>query len=345
MRERISQLASRYLEDTVRVRRDLHRHPELAFEEVRTGRVIAEHLTEWGIPFRQGVARTGIVGFIEGAEPGPTRMLRADMDALPILEENDFDFRSTTDGKMHACGHDAHTATLLTAARILNECRDQLKGNVRLIFQPSEERVPGGAKPMIEEGCLDGMEGRPSVDQVFGQHVRPDLPCGTIGVRGGEFMASSDEVTIRIHGQGGHAAEPHLLSSDPVLVAAQVIVSLQSVISRNRKPDMPSVLSICKVVAGDAPNVIPDSVLLVGTFRAMEEAWRDRAHLLMERVATGTAEAYGARAEVEILKGYPPLVNDIAASAQVREAAAEYVGADRVVDLDRWYVAEDFAYY
>lgn len=345
MRERIAQLAARYLDETVAVRRDLHRHPELAFEEVRTGKVVADHLSAWDIPFRTGVARTGIVAFIDGAQPGPTRMLRADMDALPILEENDFSFRSTVDGKMHACGHDAHTATLLTAGRILNECRDELVGNVRLVFQPSEERVPGGAKPMIAEGCLDDFEGRAPVGQVFGQHVRPDLPCGTIGVRGGEFMASSDEVTIRIHGQGGHAAEPHLLRCDPVLAASHVIVALQSVISRNRQPDLPSVLSVCKVIAGDAPNVIPDTVTLAGTFRSMDEAWRDRGHELITRVAQHTAEAFGAHAEVDILKGYPPLVNDVASTALVREAATEYVGPDRVVDLDRWYVAEDFAYY
>lgn len=345
MRERISELAACYLDETVAVRRDLHKHPELAFEEVRTGKVVAEHLTAWGIPFRTGIARTGIVAFIDGAKPGPTRMLRADMDALPILEENDFSFRSTVDGKMHACGHDAHTSTLLTAGRILNECRDELNGNVRLVFQPSEERVPGGAKPMIAEGCLDQLEGRAPVSQVFGQHVRPDLPCGTIGVRGGEFMASSDEITIRIHGQGGHAAEPHLLRCDPVLAASHVIVALQSVISRNRQPDVPSVLSVCKVIAGDAPNVIPDTVTLAGTFRSMDEAWRDRGHELITRVAKHTAEAFGAHAEVDILKGYPPLVNDMASTALVREAATEYVGPDRVVDLDRWYVAEDFAYY
>jgi amidohydrolase len=345
VQDRIAQLAAQYLDDTIQVRRELHRHPELAYEEVRTGRLVTDRLTDWGIDFRTGVARTGIVGFIDGGLPGPTRMLRADMDALPILEENDFEFRSTVEGKMHACGHDAHTSTLLTAARILHECRSELKGNVRLIFQPSEERVPGGAKPMIEEGCLEALEGRPAVGQVFGQHVRPDLPCGAIGVRAGEFMAASDELTIRIHGQGGHAAEPHLLRADPVLVASHVIVALQSVISRNRQPDVPSVLSICKVVAGDAPNVVPDVVTLQGTFRSMDEAWRDKGHNLIERVATHTAEAFGATAEVEILRGYPPLVNDPAATALVREAAVAYVGEDRVVDLDRWYVAEDFAYY
>lgn len=345
MKELIQSKAAAYFRDTVQVRRDLHRHPELAFEEIRTGRVVAEHLREWGIPFETGVARTGIVGFIDGGKPGPTVMLRADMDALPILEENTFEFRSGTDGKMHACGHDAHTASLLTAARILNELRGDLHGRVRLVFQPSEERVPGGAKPMIQEGVLDRRGDRPGVDAAFGQHVRPDLPCGHIGVRAGAFMAASDEISIRVHGQGGHAAEPHLLSADPVLAAAHVITSLQSVISRNRTPDVPSVLTICKVVAGDAPNVLPDTVRLVGTFRSMDEDWRTRAHELIRRVAEHTARAFGAVAEVEIGLGYPPLVNHPGETERVRGAALEYVGAGRVVDLDRWYVAEDFAHY
>ncbi|MFT5144921.1 MAG: amidohydrolase [Rhodothermales bacterium] len=345
MKGRIEALAGDYLDDTIRVRRDLHRHPELAYEEIRTGRVVTELLSEWGIPFKTGLARTGIVAFIDGGQPGPSRMLRADMDALPILEENTFEFRSTVDGKMHACGHDAHTSTLLTTGRILNEIKSELKGNVRLVFQPSEEVVPGGAKPMIEDGALGALEGRAAIEAAYGQHVRPDLPCGVIGVRGGEFMAATDEVQIRIHGQGGHAAEPHLLSADPVLVAAHVITALQSVISRNCKPDSPSVLSICQVAAGNANNVVPDTVTLGGTFRSMDEAWRSRAYGLIARVAENTAAAFGARAEVDIRRGYPALVNDVAAAVRVRKAAVEYVGEENVLDLDRWYVAEDFAYY
>ncbi|MBO6576430.1 MAG: amidohydrolase [Rhodothermales bacterium] len=327
------------------MRRDLHRHPELAFEEIRTSGLVAETLKSFGIPVRRGLARTGVVGFIDGALPGPSRMLRADMDALPILEENIFDFVSTVPGKMHACGHDGHTAMLLTAAQILQELREELHGSVRLIFQPAEEKVPGGAKPMIEDGCLAPLEGRPSVGTAFGQHVRPDLPSGTIGVRAGAFMAASDEVFITITGQGGHAAEPHLLRSDPVHAAAHVITALQSVISRNRPPDVPSVLSFCKVDAGDAPNVIPDRVVLGGTFRSMDDTWRFRGHDLITRVAEHTAAAFGAKADVDIHVGYPTLVNDQVQATRVRRAAEEYVGPDHVVDLDRWYVAEDFAYY
>jgi amidohydrolase len=345
MKARIQARAAEFLEEAVSIRRDIHRYPELAFQEIRTGRVVTEHLDLWGIPFVTGIAQTGIVGFIDGDHPGPTVMLRADMDALPILEQNTFEFRSATDGSMHACGHDAHTACLLTVARILHEMRADLHGAVRFVFQPSEERVPGGAKPMIEEGVLGPMTGQAAIDAAFGQHVRPDLPCGTIGVRAGAFMAASDEVFIKITGQGGHAAEPHLLSADPVLAAAHVITALQSVISRNRTPDVPSVLSICKVTAGEAPNVVPDTVSLGGTFRSMDEAWRSRGHALIRRVAEQTAAAFGASAEVEIRLGYPTLVNHQEAAALVREAAAEYVGEDRVVDLDRWYVAEDFAYY
>ncbi len=345
MKARIQACAAEFLDDAVEIRRDLHRNPELAFQEIRTGRVISEHLSKWGIPFDSGIAQTGIVGFIEGGLPGPTVMLRADMDALPILEQNSFEFRSCVDGVMHACGHDAHTSSLLTVGRILNEIKDEIRGSVRLVFQPSEERVPGGAKPMIEEGVLGPMGNQPSVDAAFGQHVRPDLPCGAIGVRSGTFMAASDEVYIRIKGQGGHAAEPHLLRADPVLVAAHVITALQSVISRNRTPDVPSVLSICKVTAGEAPNVVPEVVVLGGTFRSMDEAWRAKGHELIRRICQQTALAFGAEAEVDIRLGYPPLVNDPAATESVRQAALEYVGPERVVDLDRWYVAEDFAYY
>jgi hippurate hydrolase len=249
---------------------------------------------------------------------------------------------------MHACGHDAHTASLLGTAKILHAIRDELSGSVRLLFQPSEEKIPGGASVMIEAGALDAdvpEAGAAAPTEIVGQHVFPSLPAGTIGIRSGDFMASADEVYLTVRCEGGHAAAPHALRADAVLVQAHVLTALQSVISRNSPPDVPSVLSFGKIVADGATNVLPEEVRIEGTFRSMDEDWRFRAHELIRRIAEGTAAAFGATCDVEIAVGYPALFNNERLTAEVREAAVAYVGEEQVVDLPQWFASEDFAFY
>ena len=344
MLDRIRALADDGFDETVRLRRQIHRRPELAYEEHETAALIADTLREMGAETQTDVARTGVVAHVEGGRPGPTVALRADIDALPIHEATGLDFASETDGRMHACGHDAHTASLLGAARILQTLRADLAGTVRLIFQPSEEKIPGGAVAMIEAGVLDAADDHPAPSQIFGQHVFPSLPVGVLGVRPGPFMASADEVYVTVHGRGGHAAAPHELV-DPVLVQAHILTALQAVVSRHRPPGVPSLLSFGRVEADGATNVVPDEVRLVGTFRSMDEEWRFEAHEHISRIAAHTAEAFGATAETEIRVGYPALVNDDGAAAAVRAAAVAYVGEEHVVDVPMWYASEDFASY
>lgn len=344
MLDRIRQLADDVFPEVVRLRRQIHRRPELAFEEHETAALIAETLRETGLDPQTGIATTGVVAHVEGAQPGPTVALRADIDALPIREATGLDFASETDGAMHACGHDAHTAMLLGAAHVLHALRDELAGTVRLVFQPSEEKAPGGANVMIEEGVLGSMGGHDGPAHIFGQHVAPHLPTGALGIRSGPFMASADEIYLTVRGQGGHAAAPEDLV-DTVLAQAHVLTALQAVVARNRPPGVPSILSFGRVEAEGATNVIPDEVRIAGTFRSMDEDWRHRAHGLIRRTAEKTAEAFGATCEVEVLTGYPVLRNDDAAAAFVRETAVAYVGEDRVVDLPMWYASEDFAFY
>lgn len=331
--------------EIVEFRRTLHRHPELSGEEHETARRVAEELQALDLDVRTGIAGTGVLGILEGCAPGPTVLLRGDMDALPIQEETGLDFSSENAGVMHACGHDAHTASLLGTAMILARHREDIHGQVRFCFQPHEERLPGGAKFMIEEGVLDAMNGAPGVEAVFGQHVKPELPAGTIGVRSGWAMASSDELYVTVHGEGGHAASPHELAADPTYVASETVVALQSIISRQCPPDVPSVLTIGRFIADGATNVIPERVRLEGTFRAMDEDWRFRAHDLIRRVICRTAEAHGATAEVEVRVGYPALYNHEDPSQLVTAAATEYVGAESTVEVDPWFAGEDFAYF
>lgn len=342
MLDTIKQLNDELFGDVVRLRRTIHRNPELAFEERETARLVVETLEPLGLELRTGVAKTGVVATLEGRRSGPTVALRGDMDALPIHEENEFDFVSKTPGRMHACGHDAHTSSLLGTAMILSRMRDDLHGRFRFLFQPSEERLPGGAKPMMEEGALSGPD---APTAIFGQHVQPDLPAGTIGVRDGMYMASSDEIYVTVRGSGGHAAGPHVLKTDAVLVASHIVVALQSVISRHCPPDVPSVLTIGRLIADGATNVIPEGARLEGTFRAMDETWRFRAHDLIRRIASHTASAMGAEADVDVVVGYPALYNHPEPTDFVRTAATDYVGGDNVVEIDRWYASEDFAWY
>lgn len=325
-------------------RRALHQRPELAFEEHETARFVAEQLAPLGLDVQTGVAQTGVVATVEGALPGPTLALRADMDALPIHEQNTFSFASEVPGKMHACGHDAHTASLLGTAHLLHALRDRLRGRVRLLFQPSEEKLPGGAKVMMEEGALEA-GATPAPEVIFGQHVQPELPAGQIGVCSGMYMASADELYLSVCAEGGHAAAPHQLRADAVLVAAHLVVALQSVVSRNCPPGVPSVLSIGRVLAEGATNVLPETARLEGTFRALDEAWRFRAHDLIRRVAEHTAQAFGATVEVEVRVGYPALYNHPDPTAFVRAAAHAYVGPENTVELEPWFASEDFAFY
>ncbi len=340
LKQKIQQLAETLYPAVVATRRDLHRHPELAFEEVRTAGVVQQRLTELGIAHQTGVAKTGVVGIIQGGKPGKTLALRADMDALPILEENEVDYASTIPGKMHACGHDAHTASLLGTAEILMKIREELPGTIKLIFQPSEEKLPGGASVMIQEGVLKN----PDVSHILGQHVMPQLPAGVVGIRPGMYMASTDELYLTVRGRGGHGAMPHN-TTDPVAISAQLITALQQIVSRVADPRMPSVLTIGKVIANGATNVIPDSVYMEGTFRAFDESWRGEAHRRISQLAHGLVEGMGGKLELEIRRGYPVLFNDEALTARTRQRIVDYVGAERVVDLDLWTAAEDFAFY
>lgn len=323
------------------IRRHIHAHPELSFKEHNTSAYVHAQLEEIGITDRKDIAGTGIVAFIKGRNPDRKCVaLRADMDALPIREENDVVYKSINEGVMHACGHDVHTTCLLGAARILHENRDNFEGTVKLLFQPGEEKHPGGASIMVAEGALEN----PKPSAIFGLHVFPDLPAGTTGFRSGQYMASADEIYITITGKGGHAAQPQR-TVDPIAIAALVITGLQQVISRKCDPLSPSVLTFGKISGGSAVNVIPDKVEILGTFRAMDEKWRYEAHKWIKDFTEQTCAAYGAHAEVEIPVGYPVLFNDPALTANAINWANEYMSAENVKPLEMRMGAEDFAFY
>lgn len=341
MKEIIQQLSKEIAPQVQKWRQHLHAHPELSFEEWQTSAFVAEKLMEWNIPIKKGIAKTGLVAYIEGKNPGPhIRALRADMDALPIVEQNEVAYKSTRPGVMHACGHDVHTASLLGAVWILNQLKDRFDGRIQCIFQPGEERIPGGASLMIAEGVLQN----PRPQSILGQHVMPQLPVGKVGFREGLYMASADEIYLTIRGKGGHGAMPQM-AVDVVAIAAQLITALQQVVSRNADPKIPSVLSFGKVQANGATNVLPDYIYLEGTFRTMNEEWRAKAHQSIQQIVDGICQAFGARAELEIRKGYPFLKNDPTLTRNMKNAAVDYLGQENVVDLDLWMAAEDFAYF
>ncbi|MEO6131600.1 MAG: M20 family metallopeptidase [Saprospiraceae bacterium] len=325
----------------VEVRRDLHCHPELSFKESRTSGKVKDFLSQCGIEYTEGWAGYGIVASILGDHTGPLVMLRADMDALPIEEESDVPYRSVHNGVMHACGHDVHTSSLLGVAAILQKNKALIKGEVKLIFQPGEEKLPGGASLMIREGLME-----PVLPQwIVGQHVYPSLPAGQVGFRSGLYMASADEIFITIRGKGGHAATPHLCI-DPILIASRIVVGLQDLISRNIDPMSPAVLTIGRIYSnGGATNIIPDSVQLEGTLRAMNETWRHDAHQWIKNFVEHTAKASGGTAETNIMVGYPSLRNDDQITELCREAAIQYLGEDKVHDLPMRMGSEDFAFY
>ncbi|NBA84890.1 amidohydrolase [Emticicia sp. CRIBPO] len=339
--EKIKQLALSYASDAVATRRHLHQHPELSFDEHKTAAFVAEKLKAIGLTPQTGIAGTGLVAIIEGKNPHKKVIgLRADMDALPIFEQNDVPYKSLNEGVMHACGHDVHTSSLLGTARILQELKGEFEGTVKLIFQPAEEKAPGGASIMIKEGVLEN----PAPLSMIGQHVAPNVPVGKIGFREGMYMASTDELYLTVKGKGGHGAAPDQLI-DPVLIASHIIVSLQQIISRNRKPANPSVLSFGRFIADGVTNVIPNEVKIEGTFRNMDEEWREDGLRRMKKMAEGIAEAMGAVCDFQVVRGYPFLKNNPQLTRKLKSAAKEYVGAENVVDLDLWMAGEDFAYY
>ncbi len=336
----IKERASEWYPRLVEIRRHLHQNPELSFQEYNTAKFIESILKEIGLESTR-MANTGVIVLIEGKNPTKdTLALRGDIDALPIIETNEHEFVSKNEGVMHACGHDVHTTCLLGAAMILNEMRDEFEGTVKLIFQPGEEKIPGGASILIEEGVLKN----PDVKNIIGQHVMPLIPAGKVGFRSGMYMASADEVYLTVKGKGGHAAMPEQ-NIDTVLITSHIIVALQQVVSRVLPPKYPSVLSFGKVQAHGATNVIPDEVKVEGTFRAMNEEWRAVGHEKIKEIAEGVAKSMGGSCEVEIKIGYPFLMNEEKLTNEVRGYAENYLGAENVVDLDIWMGGEDFAFY
>lgn len=328
-------------DELVQIRRHLHRHPELSFEEYKTSRFVSDKLKEFGIEKQYVVAKTGIVALIEGRNAAFNCVaLRADMDALPITEITDVGYKSQNAGVMHACGHDVHTTCLLGAAKILNELRPQFSGTIKLIFQPGEEKSPGGAHLMIQEGALTN----PKPKSVFGLHVAPALPSGTVGFRQGNYMASSDEIHLKIIGRGGHAALPHL-AIDPIAIAATTITALQQIVSRRANPLMPTVLTFGKISGGFATNVIPDEVEIAGTLRTFDEQWRQEAKLLIREIVESIAKANGGSSEVRFPPGYPVLYNNPELTQNARDMATVILGNENIVDLDLRMTAEDFAFY
>ncbi|MEP0712979.1 M20 family metallopeptidase [Algoriphagus sp.] len=341
LKDKIKSLASAYKNEVIANRRHLHANPELSYQEYNTAKFVKEKLQEIGITTIESKANTGWAALIEGKNPSKRVIaLRADMDALPIIEANEVPYKSQIPGVMHACGHDAHTASLLGAAKILHELKDEFEGTVKLIFQPGEEVAPGGASLMIADQVLEN----PRPNGIIGQHVMPFIEVGKVGFRPGIYMASADEIYVTVKGKGGHAAMPETLI-DPVLIASHMIVALQQVVSRAASPKIPSVLSFGRVEALGATNVIPNEVKIQGTFRTLDEEWRAKAHEKMLSIAKGIVEGMGGEVDFEIKKGYPFLKNDPELTHRSHQAAVAYLGQENVLDLDIWMAAEDFAFY
>ncbi len=339
LKDKIKKLSASYFEKYQQVRQHLHAHPELSYQEFNTSLFVQSKLKELGVPFSV-MAGTGVVGIIKGRPSDRVIALRADMDALPIQEENNVPYASTIKGVMHACGHDVHTTCLLGAAEILTELKDEWDGTIKLIFQPGEEKNPGGASILIKEGVLEN----PSPQAIYGLHVHPLLETGKLSFRSGKVMASADELYITIKGKGGHAASPHL-TTDTILTASQLVVALQQVVSRNNDPFSPSVLSICSFQGGHTTNVIPSEVNLKGTFRAMDETWRFEAHKRIEEIVENIAKANRAVIELKIDIGYPAVYNDPSLCNQARLLGEEFIGNENVEESELRMGAEDFGYY
>jgi amidohydrolase len=341
IKEKIKLFSEKYFGEILAIRQHLHTIPETGFEEFETSKYIIKKLREYGIPYQMRVAKTGVVGVIHGKNSNKKIIaLRADMDALLIKEENDVTFKSQHEGKMHACGHDAHMACVLGVAKILNEIKNEFEGTVKLIFQPSEEKFPGGAIKMIEEGVLEN----PKVESVFGQHTLPSLEAGKVGFRSGKYMASTDEIYITVHGKGGHAATPELYIN-PLNIAAMIILELEKEFNKNKPQDSLSVLAFGRIIGDGRTNIIPDEVKIEGTIRTFNEEWREKAHKIIIKTAAAVAEGSKGSCEVRIDRGYPVLVNDEELTEKTKRLAIEFLGSENVVNLDMRMTAEDFAYF
>jgi len=335
----IREEANKIFDTVLQYRRHLHANPELSFKEYETSAFVKTRLDDLGIPWKE-VAGTGVTALVKGDKPSDKLIaLRADMDALPIKEANRLEYASKNDSVMHACGHDAHTASLLGTAHILQSLKNKFAGTIKLIFQPGEEKLPGGASIMLKEGVL-----KPKPIAVIGQHVSPNIDQGKIGIRKGKFMASMDEIIVEIYGKGGHGAQPHQ-NIDPVVITANIIVAMQQIVSRMSDPAMPTVLSFGKVIADGAINVIPDKVYMEGTFRTLDEKWRSEAHIRMTKMAKSIAESMGGSCDFKIVRGYPFLINEEKLTEEVFGFAQEYLGKENVIEADQWMAAEDFASY
>lgn len=339
--KQILALAQKYNNQIIEYRRHIHANPELSFEEEKTAAFVSEKLTQMGIEHKTGIAKHGILAVIKGGKGlGKTIALRADMDALPVTEDNNLPYKSKNNGVMHACGHDIHTACLLGAAKIINSLKDEIKGTVLFVFQPGEEKIPGGAKLMMDDGLFSNY----TPDYIIGQHVYPELPAGQIGLRPGMYMASADEIYITFKGKGGHAALPHL-TVDTVLMVSQAVVALQQVVSRNIPANIPAVLSFGNIVCNSAMNIIPETIILQGTLRTMDEEWRYKAHKQITTIATNIAQSMGGSCNVDIQIGFPSLINNPELTQICKNAATNLLGQKNVIDLDIRMTAEDFAFY
>lgn len=340
LKNKIKKLAKEINQEVVGFRHHIHQNPELSFQEYTTQVFIQNQLKNLNIPF-ESVANTGTVAIIKGKNPDKKiTALRADIDALPIFEANDIPYKSKIEGVMHACGHDVHTSSLLGTAKILHTLKEEFEGTVKLLFQPGEEKAPGGASMMIKEGALEN----PKPQSIMGQHVAPNLPVGKIGFREGMYMASTDEIHIKIIGKGGHGAMPELCI-DPILISSHLIVAMQQIISRNKNPRFPSVLTFGKIEGLGATNVIPNEVSIQGTFRAMDENWRKEALEKIEKLAIGLVESMGGTCDFKLVRGYPYLENNPELTRKLKSFAIEYMGEENIIDLDLWMAGEDFAFY
>ena len=328
-----------YRRQVIDIRRDLHRIPEVAYTEEKTGAYVADHLKRLGLAVTTGIARTGVIGLLETGRPGPTLLIRADMDALPITEETGLPFASEHPGVMHACGHDGHTAMALVAATALKAMQDELSGTIKFVFQPAEEG-PGGAKPMIEAGIMEA----PHVDYALGCHIWPNIPEGTIGIRTGELMAAMFRFDITITGKGGHGAMPNLCV-DALETGCQVVGALQRIVSRKMNPLSPTVITVGKFESGTTFNVIPETAHLLGTARTFDRATWQRWPETIDTIVGGVCDAMGANFTASYFQGYPPLINDAEMADRLRPIAAQVVGADNVVIPDRTLGGEDMAYF
>jgi amidohydrolase len=338
MNEQLTARLEALFPEMVALRRELHMNPELSFMEIHTPRRIADYLRELGLEVRTEVGGRGVVAKLNGAKPGRTVALRADFDALPIQDEKNIDYKSRVPGVMHACGHDIHTAALLGAAKVLSELKEQIQGTVVFIHQFAEEQLPGGARAMIEDGCLDG------VDVIYGAHVSSYLPIGEIRINEGYVHASGDTFEIEIIGRGGHGASPHL-TIDPIVAGGQLVVNLQQIVSRRIDPTLPAVISLGTFHAGQASNIIPDTAVITGTVRTYDEPTRQFIEQAIGKLASTTCEGAGAEVNYKYIRGYPALWNDPAETRRIERLAVEIYGQDRVLKYAPSMGMEDFAYY